>query len=264
MDSGNKITLFDNFQANFGKLVAIKTIKCMLENLNPENILFLDIETVPEYVDYSSAPDHFRRLWEKKADRLRHTEEETAASLYNRAGIYAEFGKIICISVGFMHKGILRIKSFAGHDEKQVLTAFSDLLNSHYTKAENNLCAHNGKEFDFPYIARRMLINQLKLPHILDISGRKPWEVSFIDTMELWKFGDFKNYTSLELLAAVFNIPSPKDDIAGSEVHKVYWVDGDLPRIIKYCQKDVITIVQLFRCFRGEPLLPAEQISYVE
>jgi Predicted 3''-5'' exonuclease related to the exonuclease domain of PolB. len=241
-----------------------KFIKCMLDNIKPENILFLDIETVPEYIDFKSASDHFRKLWEKKAERLRHTEDETAESLYQRAGIYAEFGKIICISVGILNKNELRIKSFAGHDEKDLLLAFAGLLNSHYAKAEHNLCAHNGKEFDFPYIARRMLINQVKIPKILDISGRKPWEVSFIDTMELWKFGDFKNYTSLELLAAVFNIPSPKDDIAGSEVHNVYWVDDDLPRIVKYCQKDVITIVQLYRCFRGESLLPEQNVSYVE
>ena len=236
----------------------------MLDSIIPENILFLDIETVPEYIDFQSAPDHFRKLWEKKAERLRHTDDETADSLYARAGIYAEFGKIICISVGILNKSELRIKSFFGHNEKELLLAFADLLNGHYMKPEHNLCAHNGKEFDFPYIARRMLINKVKLPKILDISGRKPWEVSFIDTMELWKFGDFKNFTSLELLAAVFNIPSPKDDIAGSEVHNVYWVDDDLPRIVTYCQKDVITIVQLYRCFRGEALLPEQSVSYVD
>jgi len=236
----------------------------MLDNINPENILFLDIETVPEYIDFNSIPDHFRELWEKKAERLKHNEDETAASLYERAGIYAEFGKIICISVGILNKNELRIKSFSGHDEKELLLAFAGLLNNHYAKPEHNLCAHNGKEFDFPYIARRMLINKIKLPKILDIGGRKPWEVSFIDTMELWKFGDFKNYTSLELLSAVFNIPSPKDDIAGSEVHKVYWKDDDLPRITKYCQKDVITIVQLYRCFRNESLLPEQNILYIE
>jgi 3'-5' exonuclease len=236
----------------------------MLDSINPENILFLDIETVPEYIDFKGAPESFRKLWEKKAERLRHTEDESAESLYGRAGIYAEFGKIVCISVGILKKNELRIKSLSGHNEKEVLLAFAALLNNHYSKPEHTLCAHNGKEFDFPYIARRMLINRIKLPKILDISGRKPWEVSFLDTMELWKFGDFKNYTSLELLAAVFDIPSPKDDIAGSEVHSVYWVDNNLPRIVKYCQKDVITIVQLFRCFRGEPLLPEQSISYVE
>ena len=236
----------------------------MLDNINPENILFLDIETVPEHPEFKNAPDNFRKLWEKKAERLRRADEETAESLYQRAGIYAEFGKIICISVGFLNKNELRIKSFAGDNEKEVLSDFADLLNNHYTKPHHNLCAHNGREFDFPYIARRFLINQIKLPKILDISGRKPWEVSFIDTMELWKFGDFKNYTSLELLAAVFNIPSPKDDIAGSDVCNVYWMEKDLPRIVKYCQKDVITIVQLYRCFRGEPLLPEQNVSYVD
>jgi len=236
----------------------------MLDTINPENILFLDIETVPEYPGFNKTPERIRKLWEKKAERLRKTDDETAESLYERAGIYAEFGKIVCISAGFLKKGELRIKSYSGHDEKEVLSGFAALLNTHYSHPDHNLCAHNGREFDFPYIARRMLINRIQLPHILDISGRKPWEVSFLDTMELWKFGDFKNYTSLDLLAAVFGIPTPKDDIDGSEVRNVYWIDDDLPRIVKYCQKDVLTIVQLFRCYRGEALLADRNISYID
>jgi 3'-5' exonuclease len=236
----------------------------MLDTVNPENILFLDIETVSEYSGFGKLPERFKKLWEKKAERIRKGDEDTAESLYERAGIYAEFGKIICISVGIQKKGELRIKSFSGHDEGEVLSGFAGLLNTYYSRPEHSLCAHNGKEFDFPYIARRMLINRIQLPHILDISGRKPWEVSFLDTMELWKFGDFKNYTSLELLAAVFGINTPKDDIDGSEVGKVYWIEDDLPRIVRYCQKDVITIVQLFRCYRGESLIADHNISFID
>ena len=246
------------------KFMPHKTSILMLDIINPENILFLDIETVPEFSDFNKTPERFRKLWEKKAERLRRSDDETAESLYERAGIYAEFGKIICISAGFLKNGELRIKSYSGHDEKEILSGFAELLNSHYSHPDHTLCAHNGREFDFPYIARRMLINRIRLPHILDIAGRKPWEVLFLDTMELWKFGDFKNYTSLALLAAVFGIPTPKDDIDGSDVRNVYWVYDDLPRIVKYCQKDVLTIVQLFRCFRGEALLAEHNISYID
>lgn len=241
-----------------------KTNTAMLDTINPENILFLDIETVPEYAVFNKVPERFRKLWEKKAERIRKTDDETAESLYERAGIYAEFGKIICISAGFLKNGELRIKSYSGHNEKEILSDFAGLLNTHYSNPSHTLCAHNGREFDFPYIARRMLINRIQLPSILNISGRKPWEISFLDTMELWKFGDFKNYTSLDLLAAVFGIHTPKDDIDGSEVGNVYWVEDDLQRIVKYCQKDVLTIVQLFRCYRGEALLADHNISYID
>ncbi len=156
---------------------------------------------------------------------------------------------------------ILRLKSFFGKDEKAVLSEFIDLVTKlEQTRKNIFLCAHNGKEFDFPYLARRMLINGLALPLALDVAGKKPWEVSFIDTLELWKFGDYKHYTSLDLLANVFKIPTPKDDIDGSMVGKVFWEEDDLNRIVQYCEKDVITIVQLFNKYRIKPLIPDDKI----
>ncbi|MBE0662797.1 MAG: 3'-5' exonuclease [Bacteroidales bacterium] len=235
----------------------------MLNNLNISSILFLDIETVPQYANYLEVPETLRALWDHKTERLKQEETDTPEKLYERAGIYAEFGKIICISVGFFHGGKFRLKSFAAHDEKVLLEEFAQMLGKNFFKSNRLLCAHNGKEFDFPYIARRMLINQIPLPAILDHSGKKPWEVPHLDTMELWRFGDYKNYTSLELLATVFGIPTPKDDIKGSDVGKVYWQDNDLERISRYCEKDVVTIARLFLCYRGEKIFSDSMIEVV-
>lgn len=232
----------------------------MLENIMLENILFLDIETVPAHPDYASLDSRMLKLWDKKSERIRQTESDTPESLYGRAGIYAEFGKIICISVGSFRKDEFRIKSFSGDDEATLLSGFAGLLNSYYNRQEHLLCAHNGKEFDFPFIARRMLVNSIKIPSILDLAGKKPWEVNHLDTMELWKFGDFKNYTSLDLLAALFEIPTPKDDIDGSQVGTVYWQDHDLKRIVSYCCKDVLTVAQIIRRYRGESLIPEQKV----
>jgi 3'-5' exonuclease len=236
----------------------------MIKDINVENVLFLDIETVPAFKSYDEMPEVFRKLWDKKAELLKKDPEETSVSLYPRAGIYAEFGKIICISVGFFRGREFRIKSFFGDDEFQVLKQFSKLLDGHYNFTGKMLCAHNGKEFDFPYLARRILINSLPLPSILDSAGKKPWEVQFLDTMELWKFGDYKHYTSLELLSAVFDIPTPKDDISGGEVYKVYWQENDLERIRIYCQKDVMTVARLFLKYQQQPGIEEEQVVYVE
>lgn len=153
-----------------------------------------------------------------------------------------------------------RLKSFYGNDEKNLLVEFSSLLNKHYNKKESLLCAHNGKEFDYPFIARRILINGLKIPALLNIAGKKPWEVNLLDTMELWKFGDYKNFTSLNLLAAIFNIPTPKDDIDGSDVSRVYYEENNLDRIASYCQKDVLTVAQVFLKFKGEQLIEESQV----
>jgi 3'-5' exonuclease len=233
----------------------------MLDQINLDNILFLDIETVPMAADYECCPEIFRTLWDRKAALLKSETENTPETLWQRAGIYAEFGKIICISVAFFNGKQLRVKSFYSDEEKLLLEEFAEMLNRHYNKEQNLLCAHNGKEFDFPYMARRMLINGIALPLILDMAGRKPWQVQHLDTMELWKFGDYKNYTSLELLAALFNIPTPKDDIKGSDIAQVYWVDHDLERIVKYCQKDVITVAQLILRYQGKPLLKEADIQ---
>jgi len=240
----------------------------MLEKIDIENVLFLDIETVPAYPEYSQLSERMQKLWNKKSERLSSNnsivgEVLSPEQLYSRAGIYSEFGRIICISVGAFLKGELRIKSFSGHDEKVLLTEFAELLNKRYNRPEHLLCAHNGKEFDFPYMARRMLVLGIPVPQILDLSGKKPWEVNHLDTMELWKFGDYKNYTSLDLLAAIFNIPTPKDDIDGSQVADVYYKENDLPRIVHYCTKDVLTVAQIFRRYRGEPLIEESAVVVV-
>ncbi|MDT8392970.1 MAG: 3'-5' exonuclease [Bacteroidales bacterium] len=235
----------------------------MMNYIPFQKLLFLDIETVPMCAAYGEMPETFRRLWDKKAGYLKKEDDDTPETLFHRAGIYAEFGKVVCISFGMLMDGNFRIKSFYGDDEKQVLKDFADLLEARFSSKNFLLCAHNGKEFDFPYLSRRMLINGIPLPEILDLAGKKPWEVAHIDTMELWKFGDYKNYTSLELLAAVFNIPTPKDDIDGSQVGEVYWKENDLERIVKYCQKDVLTIAQLFLRYQGKPLLEEGQVVMV-
>lgn len=229
----------------------------MLQHIPLKDILFLDIETVPVVYKYSDLNENIQKLWDGK---FRSQQTEPAENHYKKAGVYAEFAKIICISVGVFKDKNFRLKSFSGDDEKEILTDFIDLLNKHYNKKEHLLCAHNGKEFDFPFIARRTLINGLRIPALLDISGKKPWEVNHLDTMELWKFGDYKSYTSLNLLAAVFHIPTPKDDIDGSDVARVYWEEHDLQRITSYCQKDVLTVAQLLLRFKGEPLIEPDAV----
>jgi uncharacterized protein YprB with RNaseH-like and TPR domain len=238
----------------------------MLEHIKTDEILFLDIETVPQQPSFDQLDDTFKYLWDKKSSHFRKSEE-TAADIYGRAGIYAEFGKIICLSTGYIHfvdgDYCLRVKSFYGHNEKELLEEFKQMLNAFALRKNIQLCAHNGKEFDFPYIARRMLVNGINLPKVLDIAGKKPWEVSFIDTLELWKFGDYKSYTSLELLTKIFGIPTPKDDIDGSMVADVYWKDKNMERIVTYCEKDVLAIAQLFLKYRGEELIKAENFKSI-
>ena len=239
----------------------------MLIDIKIKNILFLDIETVPCSPSFEDLNITFQNLWTEKTAWQRK-EEYTPAEFYKlKAGVMAEFAKIICISVGYLfaekNENHFRIKSFYGDDEKQIITDFNELLNSQFSKKQHQLCAHNGKEFDFPFIARRTLINGLKLPALLDIAGKKPWEVNHLDTMELWKFGDYKHYTSIKLLAALFNIPTPKDDIDGSQVAGVYWNDKDLERIKKYCQKDTLTVAQLLLKYKGEELISENNIEFV-
>jgi len=234
----------------------------MIEKLKIEDVLFLDIETVPQYPEYGELPEKLKLLWDKKAERLAKSETYKPQELYERAGIYAEFGKIICISTGIVYGKTFRMKSFFGDDEKILLTEFAALLNGYYNRQQHLLCGHNGKEFDFPYIARRMLINGIALPKTLNLHGKKPWEIQHLDTMELWRFGDYKNYTSLELLTTIFDIPSPKDDIDGSMVGKVYWEDKGLERIVEYCQKDTLAVAQLLLRYMGKPLIEEKDIVY--
>jgi 3'-5' exonuclease len=229
------------------------------------NILFLDIETVPQFSGYSSLPEDWKQLWDTKSVSLiKYHEGQTNETLYPRAGIYAEFGKIICISCGVVQgsggQRKIIIKSFAGDDEKILLLQFMDMLGKWSAGEPKYLCAHNGKEFDFPYLCRRMIINNLPIPALLNISGKKPWEVNHFDTLELWKFGDFKSYTSLNLLAHTLGIQTPKDDIDGSMVWEVYWKEKNLERIVTYCQKDVVTVAQILLRMNGEPLINEENI----
>ena len=237
----------------------------MITKLNVENILFLDIETVPETETYSELDIVKQELWEVKS-RYQRRDEFTAEEFYERAGIWAEFGKIICISVGFFKiDGDIRrfrVTSFHG-DEVTILKEFKNLVITHFSSNKHLLCAHNGKEFDFPYIARRMIIHGIELPYKLNLFGKKPWEVPHLDTLELWKFGDYKTFTSLKLLTNVLGIPSPKDDIDGSDVYKVYYEDESIDRIIEYCEKDTIAVAQIFLRLRGDKLLHEDDIIHV-
>lgn len=230
------------------------------------NILFLDIETVPQYSNYQELPEEARPFWNKKAKQLtRNEESEDPDITYQRAGIYAEFGKIVCISCGVVtgsgaEKRMI-MKSFFGDDEKILLGNFCDML-SKWAGPEKVLCAHNGKEFDFPFLSRRMIINGVCIPSMLNSAGKKPWEIPHLDTMELWKFGDHKNYTSLNLLAFVLGIPTPKDDIDGSMVCNVYWNEKNIDRIAVYCQKDVLTVAQVYLKLAGEEQIKTDGIDY--
>ncbi|MEM9885284.1 MAG: 3'-5' exonuclease [Bacteroidota bacterium] len=249
----------------------------MIEQIDLSKILFLDIETVSEQAAYEDLSDRFKTLWKKKCRSIirqynEAIEEEQAAELYiEKAGIFAEFGKIVCISVGIIHRDAdgklgLRLKSFASKDEKALLKDFSQLLNQYYNNPSIHfMCGHNIREFDVPYICRRMVVNTLPFSNLLQLSGRKPWETKYLlDTLELWKFGDYKHYTSLNLLAAVLDFPTPKDDIDGSQVGRVFWEEGDVDRIATYCEKDVLATVQLFLRYRRIPILEEEQVIFVE
>ena len=237
----------------------------MIQKTPLNNILFLDIETVPEQEQYGQLDPDMRQLWEQKTQYQRK-DDVSGEDFYERAGIWAEFGKIITISVGyFVNKADIRnfrVTSFWG-DEKKILNDFSNLLNTHFNGAQHLLCGHNAKEFDIPFIARRMIINGVALPNKLDLFGKKPWEVPHLDTLELWKFGDYKHFTSLKLLTKVLGVPSPKDDIDGSEVARVFYEEKDIDRIITYCEKDVIAVAQIFLRLRREELLIEDEIIHV-
>ncbi|MEZ7514872.1 3'-5' exonuclease [Flavobacterium frigidarium] len=237
----------------------------MIEKINLNNILFLDIETVPETEDFNSLDSELQELWQQKTQYQRK-DDYSAEEFYDRAGIWAEFGKIVCISVGyFANKSEIRnfrVTSFFG-EEATILKDFNNLLNNHFNQAQNLLCGHNIKEFDIPFLARRMIINNITIPNKLNLFGKKPWEIPHLDTLELWKFGDYKHYTSLKLMCKVLGIPSPKGDIDGSQVGQVYYVDKDIDRIITYCEKDTIAVAQIFLRLRQESLLIEDEIIHV-
>lgn len=237
----------------------------MIQKIPLENILFLDIETVPLEQHFNSLDEEMKMLWEQKTQYQRR-DEYTPEAFYERAGIWAEFGRIVAISVGyFVIKNDIRnfrVTSFFG-DEKQLLLDFSNLLNNHFSRPQHLLCGHNAKEFDIPFIARRMVINGIQLPEKLNLFGKKPWEVPHLDTLELWKFGDYKHFTSLKLLTKILGIPSSKGDIDGSQVAHVFYVENDIDRIIVYCEKDVIATAQVFLKMRREELLIEDEILHV-
>lgn len=249
----------------------------MIEQIDIGKVLFLDIETVSGQHKYEDLSEDMQKLWQLKCRSIlrqydEEISEETAAALYpEKAGIYAEFGKIVCISVGIVRRDKadkrlgIRLKSFADDNEKVLLEEFAKVVDEYYGNPNKfYLCGHNIKEFDIPYICRRMVVNRLPLPFTLDLYGKKPWETKhLLDTMELWKFGDYKSYTSLKLLAAVLGFPSPKDDIDGSEVGRVYWEERDLKRISHYCEKDVLATAQLFLRYQLKPLLEDDQVKHV-
>jgi len=233
-----------------------------------ENLLVLDIETVRSHKLYEEMPERLQAQWDRKASFLRKDEADTAKDIYeDKGGIYAEFGKVVAISIGFFtYVGpelSLRVKAIFGDDESTILKEFNNLMEKFDSK-KLILCAHNGKEFDFPYLCRRMLVNKIKLPDVLDTSGKKPWEVNHLDTMEMWKFGDRKNFTSLELLATLFDIPTSKDGIDGSQVSGVYYDDNEVERIAKYCSKDVVVTAQLLLKLNQQPAIKEENIHIIE
>ena len=238
----------------------------MVNKIDLSKILFLDIETVPLVYCHKDLDEKSQELWNKKTTFLQQRENLGPDEIYDKAGIYAEFGKIVCISVGFVNNAStgrqIRMKSFHHEDEETLLLQFKRLLEEHYNSPHSVLCGHNAKEFDFPYICRRMLIHGITLPGVLNIAGKKPWEIAHLDTMELWKFGDFKAYTSLALLCHVFRIPTPKDDISGADVARVYYEENDLERIKVYCEKDVVALIQLFLRMTGNDLVSEGEIHY--
>lgn len=249
----------------------------MLENIPLTSILFLDIECVSASSNFSELDETMKDLWRTKSKYLLRNipqedikEEHYETTYREKAAIYAEFGKVICISVGFItlddkKEPILRLKSFAGEDENKVLQDFCELLSNHYDNPNKSfLCGHNIKEFDIPYICRRLVVHQMEFPAVLQLHGKKPWEINhLLDTLEMWKFGDYKSYTSLKLLAAILGFPSPKDDIDGSDVGRVFWEENDIDRISLYCEKDVLATTQLLLRYQRKPLLTEKQIVHV-
>lgn len=237
----------------------------MIDKIPLEDILFLDIETVPESDDFSKLNEVTKLLWEEKT-RYQRKDDFTPETFYEKAGIWAEFGKIICISVGYFNisSGLkkFRVTSFYG-EEKQILLDFKNLLQSHFNQYKHKLCGHNSKEFDIPFIARRMIIHNITLPDKLNLFGKKPWEIPHLDTMDLWKFGDYKHFTSLKLLTHVLGIPTPKDDISGDKVRQVYYEENDLDRIVSYCEKDTIAVAQLLLKLQNKPLLEIDEILHL-
>ena len=237
----------------------------MFAQLKLEDLLFIDIETVPGCANFADLDEKFQELWAIKARQLAKMEPDPA-DIYERAGLHAEFGRIVCISIGILRETpegryTMRLKSFANTNEKQLLLALGSLLDTKFTGKSYCLCGHNIKEFDIPYLCRRMLVNDICLPTLVDCTGMKPWEVPHLDTLHLWRFGDTRSYVSLNLLAALFNITSPKSEMDGADVARVYYEEQDLEKISRYCEQDVITVAQLLLRFKSLPILLPQDIQ---
>jgi len=241
----------------------------MITKIPLENFLIIDIETVSEKKDYHSLSEDWQHLWQEKVNKSL-PEDVTVDEFYpHRAGVMAEFAKVVCISLGYFKKKSgsyqFRVKSLFSHSEKELLQNFISMLNQLEAVHNNwSFTGHNIKEFDIPFLCRRLLINGLFIPPYLDFQNMKPWETNMVDTFQYWRFGDYKNYTSLKLLAAALNVPSPKDDIDGSMVGKVYWEEDNLQRIATYCQKDIVTVANIILRFKNLPVLTVDQVVFAK
>ncbi len=232
------------------------------------NLLILDIETVPALPHFEDLSPEFQSLWVGKISKTVPENTEPAESYHQRAGILAEFGKVICISTAYYYKEnetiTLKVKSIYGDDEKEILKEFASLcLQFEHAWKEICFAGHNIKEFDIPFLCRRMIVNNVPLPHSMQLHDKKPWEVKMYDTLQQWKFGDYKNYISLDLLAHVLGVPTSKTDINGSMVQDVYYKDKDLKRIVEYCQRDVVATANIILKFKNQPLLNDENVVYL-
>lgn len=233
------------------------------------NLFFIDIETVPAYPAFSQVPEEWKSLWVEKISKTMPENFSPEESWLQRAGILAEFGKVICISTGFLLPGenglpAMRIKSIYGDDEKKLLQAFIELTTPLFLHKKNaEFAGHNIREFDIPYLCRRIIIRGMALPGYLNLHGAKPWEVRMTDTLQWWKFGDYKNFISLNLLAHVLGVPTSKTDMDGSDVQAVYYQDKDLPRIVAYCQRDVVAVANIILRFKNLPILGEKDIHIV-
>lgn len=230
-----------------------------------KHLLFIDIETVSGESSLELVPERLQKEWLRKADRFRIIEGPSDAELYfDRAAVYAEFGKIIVIGLGFFHweeadEPTFRVRTIHGHDEASVLRQFCTLVEKRYAR-KLILCAHNGREFDYPYLCRRMMVHGIPIPRSFWNTHWRRYDSPHLDTMDYWKFGDFKNYTSLELLAALFGIPSSKDTLSGSEVNTAYYHKNNLISIAQYCREDVVVLAQLYLRYHQMELLEEKQI----
>ncbi len=241
----------------------------MNNGLSIYDLLMVDIETVPQQPEYAQLPDSWKNLWNDKISKTVPENYSPDDSYLQKAGILAEFGKVVCISTGYFtlneNKTLtLRLKSIYGHNEKDLLRSFIELVDKLHRHNKNfEFAGHNIREFDIPYLCRRMLINNIQLPVYLQLHGAKPWDVKMVDTLQWWKFGDYKNYVSLNLLANVLGIPTSKTDIDGSMVQHVYYKENNLPRIVEYCQRDVVVVANIVLRFKNIPLLNEADIIIV-